>query len=134
MLQLTLPLICAAIHWGPLPWKFVKRTKQLPYQIYSNRIFPYHHCLSNWCNKDYVICLPPGANLIRDSNVKNKSETNSVIEVTQNGTFSFRFPFMKVYCLCLYVDILPLVVVSYCSCIFKLSKKQGLSQSDWKHW
>ncbi|KAB2625994.1 nardilysin-like [Pyrus ussuriensis x Pyrus communis] len=30
-------------------------------------------------HKEYVICLPPGANLIRDSNVKNKSETNSVI-------------------------------------------------------
>ncbi|KAM1106103.1 hypothetical protein ACFX13_003050 [Malus domestica] len=40
-------------------------------------------------HEEYVICLPPGANLIRDSNVKNKSETNSVIEVTQNGTFSF---------------------------------------------
>ncbi|RXH68267.1 hypothetical protein DVH24_028414 [Malus domestica] len=81
-------------------------------------------------HKEYVICLPPGVNLIRDSNVKNKSETNSVTEATQNGTFSFRFPFMKVYCLCLYVDILPLVVVSYCSCIVKLSKKQGLSKSD----
>ncbi|KAM1995522.1 hypothetical protein ACFX15_028559 [Malus domestica] len=32
-------------------------------------------------HKEHVICLPPGANLIRDSNVKNKSETNSVIEL-----------------------------------------------------
>ncbi|KAM1254836.1 hypothetical protein ACFX14_029000 [Malus domestica] len=32
-------------------------------------------------HKEHVICLPPGANLIRDSSVKNKSETNSVIEL-----------------------------------------------------
>ncbi|KAM1076341.1 hypothetical protein ACFX13_024206 [Malus domestica] len=32
-------------------------------------------------HKEYVICLPPGVNLIRDSNVKNKSETNSVTEL-----------------------------------------------------
>ncbi|KAM1228821.1 hypothetical protein EV1_008023 [Malus domestica] len=32
-------------------------------------------------HKEYVICLPPGANLIRDSNVKNKLEMNSVIEL-----------------------------------------------------
>ncbi|KAM2133876.1 hypothetical protein ACFX1S_003075 [Malus domestica] len=77
-------------------------------------------------HEEYVICLPPGANLIRDSNVKNKSETNSVIEVTQNGTFSFWFPFMKVYYLCLYYDILPLVVVSYCSCFFQVEQEAGI--------
>ncbi|CAI0401778.1 unnamed protein product [Linum tenue] len=32
-------------------------------------------------HKEYVVCLPAGANLVRDVNVKNKSETNSVLEL-----------------------------------------------------
>lgn len=32
-------------------------------------------------HKEYVICLSAGANLVRDVNVKNKMEKNSVIEV-----------------------------------------------------
>ncbi|KAK9940973.1 hypothetical protein M0R45_017605 [Rubus argutus] len=32
-------------------------------------------------HKNHCICLPPSANLIRDARVKNKSETNSVIEL-----------------------------------------------------
>ncbi|BFG33740.1 hypothetical protein CerSpe_200140 [Prunus speciosa] len=32
-------------------------------------------------HKEHVICLPPGANLTRDASVKNKSDTNSVIEL-----------------------------------------------------
>lgn len=31
-----------------------------------------------------VICLPPGANLVRDVSVKNKLERNSVLEVMEN--------------------------------------------------
>lgn len=34
-------------------------------------------------HKDHCMCLPPYANLIRDANVKNNSETNSVIEVIE---------------------------------------------------
>lgn len=43
-------------------------------------------------HKEHVICLPPGANLTRDASVKNKSDTNSVIEVTRNGLILFGFP------------------------------------------
>lgn len=35
-------------------------------------------------HEEHVICLPFGANLVRDVNVKNKSETNSVVEVAEN--------------------------------------------------
>ncbi|KAL5720801.1 nardilysin [Ranunculus cassubicifolius] len=31
-------------------------------------------------HEEHVICLPPGANLVRDLRVKNKSEVNSVVE------------------------------------------------------
>lgn len=34
-------------------------------------------------HKEFVMCLPPSADLVRDVKVKNKLETNSVIEVTQ---------------------------------------------------
>lgn len=33
--------------------------------------------------RNHCICLPPNANLIIDATVKNKSETNSVTEVTK---------------------------------------------------
>ena len=32
-------------------------------------------------HKEYVICLPDGADLVRNINVKNQMEKNSVIEV-----------------------------------------------------
>ena len=32
-------------------------------------------------HKEYVICLPASANLVRDVSVKNKMEKNSVVEV-----------------------------------------------------
>uniref|UniRef100_A0A6M2EQF5 Peptidase M16 N-terminal domain-containing protein n=1 Tax=Populus davidiana TaxID=266767 RepID=A0A6M2EQF5_9ROSI len=35
----------------------------------------------NMRHEEHVICLPPSANLVRDVNVKNKSETNSVVEL-----------------------------------------------------
>lgn len=35
-----------------------------------------------------VICLPPGANLVRDVSVKNKLERNSVLEVMMNQIYS----------------------------------------------
>ncbi|CAN0903648.1 At1g06900 [Linum grandiflorum] len=35
----------------------------------------------NMRHKEYIIRLPAGANLVRDVNVKNKSETNSVVEL-----------------------------------------------------
>lgn len=35
-------------------------------------------------HEEHVICLPSSANLVRDVNVKNKSETNSVAEVIEN--------------------------------------------------
>lgn len=34
-------------------------------------------------HKEQVICLPSGANFVRDVCVKNKSETNSVVEVRE---------------------------------------------------
>lgn len=37
----------------------------------------------NMRHREHVTCLPPGANLARDVNVKNNSETNSVVEVAQ---------------------------------------------------
>ena len=38
----------------------------------------------NMRHEEHVICLPSSANLVRDVNVKNKSETNSVVEVIEN--------------------------------------------------
>ncbi|KAF9670932.1 hypothetical protein SADUNF_Sadunf13G0120600 [Salix dunnii] len=35
----------------------------------------------NMRHEEHVICLPSSANLVRDVNVKNKSETNSVVEL-----------------------------------------------------
>lgn len=35
-------------------------------------------------HEECVMCLPSSANLVRDVNVKNKSETNSVVEVIEN--------------------------------------------------
>lgn len=32
-------------------------------------------------HEEHVICLAAGANIVRDVNVKNKMETNSVVEV-----------------------------------------------------
>lgn len=32
-------------------------------------------------HRERVLCLPPGANLVRDASVKNKLETNSVTEL-----------------------------------------------------
>lgn len=36
-------------------------------------------------HREQVICFPSGANFVRDVSVKNKSETNSVLEVTDDG-------------------------------------------------
>lgn len=33
-------------------------------------------------HKDSILCLPSGADLVRDVTVKNKVDTNSVVEVT----------------------------------------------------
>ena len=38
-------------------------------------------------HKEHVINLPSGANLVRDVRVKNKPETNSVVEVTELVSF-----------------------------------------------
>ncbi|CAN1266237.1 At1g06900 [Linum perenne] len=43
--------------------------------------FPVQPLPVNMRHKEYIICLPAGANLVRDVNVKNKSETNSVVEL-----------------------------------------------------
>lgn len=48
-------------------------------------------------HQEHIICLPSGANLVRDVSVKNKCETNSVVEVAENGQiipFFFRLPFI----------------------------------------
>ncbi|KAG5233552.1 nardilysin [Salix suchowensis] len=37
--------------------------------------------IRNNLHEEHVICLPSSANLVRDVNVKNKSETNSVVEL-----------------------------------------------------
>jgi nardilysin len=47
-------------------------------------------------HKEHCICLPSSANLVRDASVKNKSETNSVIEVIKSVNFLiFGFPYIK---------------------------------------
>ncbi|KAH0997662.1 hypothetical protein GBA52_021526 [Prunus armeniaca] len=62
-------------------------------------------------HRERVLCLPPGANLVRDASVKNKLETNSVTELTQNGLILFGFSCIKMYFVHLiYVDILPMVL------------------------
>lgn len=38
-------------------------------------------------HKEYIMCLPPGADLVRDIRVKNKLETNSVVEVIKMTYF-----------------------------------------------
>lgn len=37
-------------------------------------------------HKEYVMCLPTAADLVRDVRVKNKLETNSVVEVIKNDS------------------------------------------------
>lgn len=37
-------------------------------------------------HKEFVMCLPSSADLVRDVKVKNKLETNSVVEVTKEAT------------------------------------------------
>lgn len=80
--------------------------------------FPVQPFLIELMSRDHCICLLDDANLIRDAGVNNKSETNSLIEVTKNGLSCSDFP---LYFLCLiYMLILPLVLVSHLQLYYQI--------------
>lgn len=54
--------------------------------IFENN-FPVQPLPYEMMHKEHVINLPSGANLVRDVRVKNKPETNSVVEVTELVSF-----------------------------------------------
>lgn len=57
-----------------------------------------------------MICFPSGANFVRDVSVKNKSETNSVLEVNDDGQFLYEISVKYFLCLLMLYAIIVYII------------------------
>jgi len=51
-------------------------------------------------HREHIVSLPSGANLVRDIRAKNKSETNSVVEVSRISNCVFSFFLLPLFLFC----------------------------------
>ena len=78
-------------------------------------------------HKEKVLCLPSGANFVRDVRVKNKLEPNSVVEV-----ICIVYTSLRSFSIVLLILDFSHHLLYMCSCIIKLSRKVLRMCLAWK--